>query len=147
MADGSTGLIARNYPGAVLVVGPLGGYDHLDSVRTRVPKESDEVTIKRLHEYYRTLRVVAIGLIITGSIYLTGYWAYEIIKLMQEPPWVTIVLTAIGVFVAPSALFLRMRRKFRRYIREDMQRTIELEKKLDPNRTSSGLTKDGRTPE
>lgn len=112
-----------------------------------MPKESDDVTIKRLHEYYRTLRVVAIGLVITGSIYLTGYWAYEIIELMQSPPWVTIALAAIGAFVAPSALFFRMRQKFRLYVREDMQRTIQLERNLDPNRTSSGLTKDGRTPE
>jgi hypothetical protein len=58
---------------------------------------------------------------------------------MERPPWLVLALALL----APSGVIVAMVRVFRRYVVGQAERVRQLEKKIDPERSTSGLEKNG----
>jgi hypothetical protein len=69
-------------------------------------------------------------------------WTFLKFSQIERPWWhyivVPIVPTVVGWFPGPLII-----RRFRRYMAHHHDRTVNLERSVDPNRTTSGLNKDG----
>ena len=106
-----------------------------NSQQTFVEIEKIKQRWETIRTFIRWVSVVIIALGICFTIY----------KVTETPPW----LQALALFLGLLANALRpwhRQKEYRRYMKSHQQRLINLEKKVDPNRTTSGLNEDGRHP-
>lgn len=106
--------------------------------------ESDRVKIARIQENQKTARValivggavVGVGLVVAGVVIATNDDAW----------WVSLLKILVPTLFAgggTSYVFHKVVVKVRLYLRNHNQRTIMLERMLDPNRESSRVNPDG----
>lgn len=107
-------------------------------------KRSDEaVQVVKINEVSRVLR----WLIVVGGI-VACVWIITdaVVKIMDEPAWVTVVAALIVAIAGPSGIIALLIKRQRRYTRHNQERLASLERAADPRRTSSGLRADGTNP-
>jgi hypothetical protein len=66
----------------------------------------------------------------------------KILDKPDKPVWLVVLLALIG----PSGLFGYLKWRFRRFTKLTQERLKALETKVDPDRSSSGLMRDGTNP-
>ena len=93
----------------------------------------------RIVEIHRTIRTIAICVVVAIGI-VAVCWAA--VRITEKPPWLVLLLAIL----APGGVVYSIIRTFRWYIKRTNQRVVDLEKRLDSDRTSSGLDKNGTTP-
>lgn len=94
----------------------------------------------KIHERHRTLRFT-VGAFV--ALVALAFICWTVVKVTEKNPWVEALGIVLAVLAGSSPFWIKLRR-FRKYMERDHQRTVELEKKVDPNRSSSNLDKDGR---
>jgi uncharacterized membrane protein len=102
------------------------------------------VALHRISELHRTVRlgilsacgVIGLGLILWATVEMEA----------SRPPWLILGLAIVAAVAPNSYLIAKWVRKFRHYMKVDHQRVIEIEKRVDPNRETSGLNRDSTSP-
>lgn len=102
-------------------------------------KESVVSQVEKHRQVGRSVRTIAI---VIGVCYCLRELCNTALKVIDKPPWLTLVLALIG----PSGLFAFVISRIRAYTKRTASRVAAMEKDRDPNRTSSGLLADGQTP-
>ena len=92
------------------------------------------VEVVRIMERAKTIRWVSVGVIV-----LLGVIAIVIgiVKIVEQPPWLTLCLAILVALAGPSGVIYRLQRSRRQYVKKTHQRTVDLEKRLHNQRTSS----------
>jgi len=97
-------------------------------------------------ERHKTYRLAIVSTAILGGM---GIVAWAIVQIKENQTFWDIFFTALIVILAswkPVSTIFRIEAKFRQYMETDHQRACELEQSVDPDRSSSGLNKDGTSP-
>lgn len=102
----------------------------------------EHVEIFRINQWHKTIRT---GIITAGVSF--GLWVVidAVVKIVNEPKpaWLMLILAllpAFGIAGPPTILWIR---RFRIFMKRDHKRVLELEARLDPNRSTSGIHPDG----
>ncbi len=97
-------------------------------------------------------RFFMISLVIVGALFFYGCLHLVVgayVKLKDDPPWVKVVTHPIDVVVyliGPGLMFWRTSSWQKRFIANFSARLGDLEARIDPNRATSGLQRDGTDP-
>jgi len=112
----------------------------------RRPKRPLEERVAIHAEWAKTIRVGFIVAGVFGSIWIIKDGVVELVK---DSPWVQALKLVAALVLGPVPLSLVMY-KYRQYILRftltNITRTSQLEKEIDPERTSSSLLEDGTDP-
>lgn len=88
------------------------------------------------HERWKTVRTLVVCTLI-------GFCVWKVVDLIQkvldQPWWVALLVGG----AAPSSVAVLTLKMFKRYVNRNNQRVKDLEQKVHPDRTSSGLERDG----
>lgn len=86
---------------------------------------------------------IRIGIIAVAICICVWVIASSIVKVMDQDksPWLVFGLAAIG----PSGIVATILKTWHSYVKNKNKRMKDLEVKVDPKRTSSGLEEDGRS--
>ncbi len=103
------------------------------------------VQLHRTDRRYRFASILVVCLVVAFSVWQLRIGVVAIFT-RPDPPWLTILLAIITAIALPSTPVAYWIFRFRLYMRKDHQRVIELETQLDPNRQSSGISKEGKSP-
>jgi hypothetical protein len=108
-----------------------------------VRPDPEQVDILRIRETQKTLRYLILTFGIVTSL---GLIAWAAVRMTEKPPWLVLALAILAASSGPTALLLYTVRYVRRWTRDHMGRTAELERIIDPARTTSSLNPDGTDP-
>lgn len=93
-------------------------------------------------EIRETNRTRRVKWIVLGAVACVLAIVYAVIRLAEQPPWLTLSLAI--VVIVPQVLVVKVVIGVHRsYVRRRNERVRELEKMVDPERTTSGLKPDG----
>jgi hypothetical protein len=97
-------------------------------------KPGEHVQVTKVMENARTLRwlIVAAAVVALAWIIKNG-----IVEIVSEPPWVPIVLVVLTSLIGPTGIITLVVKYRTKAVQKHSKRTAALEKKLDPERTSS----------
>lgn len=104
---------------------------------------NDVLIVRERHKTYR-LAIVS-GAVLAGM----GITAWAIVRIKENNTVWDIIATTLIVILAgwkPVSKIISIEANFRQYMETDHQRACKLEQSVDPDRTSSGLNKDGTSP-
>ena len=107
---------------------------------------SEALRFLKLTQTHTTIRYFCVT---AGVVIGLGIIAWAVVRIAERETTAYDVALAIVAAIAasiavPTIQTIRAKITFRRYIAENHRRTVELETKVDPGRTSSGLLEDGR---
>ncbi len=92
------------------------------------------VEIVRVHERSKTVRTIAVGIIVLLSIITI---VIGVVKVADKPPWLTLCLAIVVALIGPSGVIYQLIRSRKKYVEKTHRRTARLEKELDVRRSSS----------
>ncbi len=104
-----------------------------------VPNEFTQ-TYLMVCERQKTIRI---GILCLAGCVFAWIIADAIIKLLAKEKNIWIAL--LPYLLGPGGILVTLLKMWHRYVRINNKRTKELELKVDPKRTSSGLEEDGRS--
>lgn len=101
----------------------------------------ERIEIKRIAESARTMRwlIVTVGIVACVICIVVG-----IVRMTERPPWLVLCLAMVAGIGPPSGIIVGMLELRRRYVRHNHKRLKSLERKIDPNRSSSEEGNDER---
>jgi hypothetical protein len=108
-------------------------------------KSNYQVQLTLIIEVCRLLRWMTCGGVVCVCVYIIAKSVVSI-STQPEPPWVTVTLAivaALGVGGSPALALLAW---VRRFISTQLTAKSELERSVDPDRSSSNLREDGTLP-
>ncbi len=113
------------------------------------PKQRKRPLDERIAVQTEWAKTVRVGCITAGVV--ASIWIIKngIVELANESPWVQALKLICSVLIAQgpfAVVFYRYRRAIRKYTQEVTSRLAALERKEDPERTSSSLLEDGTDP-
>lgn len=106
----------------------------------------NEIELAKWNGVVNTARLISF-LILAG--FCVSKICDTFVALNDDPPWVKAITTTIsflGTFVVPYTLYYQLERKYKEFVRDYADRLTKIEGVIDPNRTSSGLRRDGTDP-
>lgn len=98
------------------------------------------IRIVTVSERHKTARTVAICLTIGFGIAVV---CTTIVRLVDKPPWLELLLAIIGLAAAPSGVLALLIRAIRRYTKRTAPLLAEAQRRDDSARSSSNLRPDG----
>jgi hypothetical protein len=114
--------------------------DQIATNADEVAKSKIAVDVVRVMEIQKTIRYVVVCSLIA---FLGWVIAHTIVKILDQPPWLTMTLVLITALAGPSGVIIVLIRHQRQYTLRNQGRVIDLEKKIDPKRSSSNVLEDG----
>lgn len=111
--------------------------------RKKAPRHSEQVEIIRIRETQTTRRILIITVGIVASI---GIIAWAAVRIMERPAWLVFALAVLAALSGPTGLLVLGVRYVKRWTRRHVTRQAQLERQVDPGRTSSNLNPDGTDP-
>lgn len=111
--------------------------------RSPTSNELARLRIEQAHQTARTL-IITVGVVVA-----TWIVADAVVKLMDEPPWLTAlscVIAAVLGGTVQTPLMVGAFRYIQGWTRRNIARQSRFEAEVDPGRTTSGMNDDGTDP-
>lgn len=100
----------------------------------RVPDPQVLLELHRINERSRVIRTIVVcGTVVIGI----GCVTYGFVSVYAKPNWIDVLIVVLLSMFAPSPVMLVILRTRRKLLDKAHRRTVELERRLDPDRSSS----------
>lgn len=116
---------------------------HDESPKSRDHGAQVYAEVKKFSTKHGTIRT---GIITVGVVVCVWIITDAVVNLLDKPPWLVAFLAIVSSIIAPLVHNYILRSRIKRYTEESSAKYAELQKKIDPDRSTSGLERDGSTP-